>query len=151
MFMEGDCIWLIISPLKGVMSFGKKGKLNPRFISPFEILSWVDEVDGKIALSSSLSFVHPVFHIILLRYYVLDKCNVISFKSVELDINLNYEKEIVAILDKQVQKLRTKDITLVKVLWWHQLIGEAIWEYSLIWKLIILISLSSKYSFLLYA
>ena len=53
MFMEGDHVWLRVSTMKGVMRFGKKGKLSPRFIGPFEILSRVGEVDYKLALPPS--------------------------------------------------------------------------------------------------
>ena len=53
-FMEGDHVWLRVSPMKGVMRFGKKGKLSPRFIGPFEILSRVGEVAYKLALPPSL-------------------------------------------------------------------------------------------------
>ena len=70
MLMEGDYVWLRVSPMKGVMRFGKKGKLSPRFIGPFEILSRVGEVDYKLALSTSLSSVHPVFHVSMLRKYI---------------------------------------------------------------------------------
>ena len=56
-FMEGDHVWLRVSPMKSVMRFGKKGKLSPRFIGPFEILSRVGEVAYKLSLSPSLSTV----------------------------------------------------------------------------------------------
>ena len=58
--------------MKGVMRFGKKGKLRPRFIGPFEILSRVGEMTYKLALPPSLSAVHPVFHVSMLRKYIPD-------------------------------------------------------------------------------
>ena len=61
--MEGDHVWLRVSAVKGVMRFGKKGKLSPRFIGPFDILSRVGEVAHKLALPPSLSAIHPVFHV----------------------------------------------------------------------------------------
>ena len=72
MFMEGDHVWLRVSPMKGVMRFGKKDKLSLRFIGPFEILSRVGEVAYKLALPPSLSAVHPVFHVSMLRKYIPD-------------------------------------------------------------------------------
>lgn len=63
--MEGDRVWLRISPMKGVMRFKKKGKLNLRFIGPFEILSRAGEVAYKLALPPSLSSVHLVFHVLI--------------------------------------------------------------------------------------
>ena len=77
MFMEGDHVWLRVSPMKGVMRFGKKGKLSPRFIGTFKILSRMREVVYKLALPPSLSAVHPVFHVSMLRKYILDESHVI--------------------------------------------------------------------------
>ena len=77
MFMEGDHVWLRVSPIKGVMKFGKKGKLSPRFIGTFEILSRVGEVAYKLALPPSLSAVHPVFHVSMLRKYIPDESHVL--------------------------------------------------------------------------
>ena len=77
MFMEGDHVWLQVSPRKGVIRFGKKGKLSPRFIGPFQILSRVGEVAYKLALPPSLSAVHPVFHVSMLRKYIPDESHVL--------------------------------------------------------------------------
>ena len=107
MFMEGDHVWLRVSPVKGVMRFGKKGKLSPRFIGPFEILSRVGEVAYKLSLPPSLSAVHPVFHVSMLRKYIPDESHVLSLDSVELGPDLTFEEEPIAILDRQIQKLRT--------------------------------------------
>ena len=70
--------------MKGVMRFGKKGKLIPRFIGHFEILSRVGEVAYKLALTPSLSAVHPVFHVSMLQKYIPDESHVLSHDSVEL-------------------------------------------------------------------
>ena len=127
-FMEGDHVWLRVSPMKGVMKFGKKGKLSPRFIGPFEILSRVGEVAYKLALSPSMLAVHPVFHVSMLQKYIPDESHVISVDSVELGLDLTFEEEPIAILDRQVRKLRTKEIASVKVQWKHRSVGEATWE-----------------------
>ncbi|XP_069151952.1 uncharacterized protein [Solanum lycopersicum] len=126
--MEGDHVWLRVSPVKGVMRFGKKGKLSPRFIGPFEILSRVVEVAYKFVLPPSLSAVHPIFHISMLRKYIPDESHVISLDSVELGPDLTFEEEPIAIFDKQVRKLRTKEVASVKVHWTHRTVGEATWE-----------------------
>ena len=115
MFMEGDHVWLQVSPMKGVMRFGKKGKLSPRFVGPFEILSRVGEVAYKLALPPSLSVVHPVFHVSMLRKYVPDESHVLSLDFVELGPELTFEEELIAIFDSQVQNLRTKKVASVKV------------------------------------
>ena len=77
-FMVGDRVWLRVSPMKGVMRFGRKGKLSPRFIGPYEILERMEEVAYKLALPPSLTAVHPVFHVSMLQKYVPDDSHVIS-------------------------------------------------------------------------
>ena len=101
--------------MKGVMRFGKKGKLIPRFIGPFEILSRVGEVVYKLALPPSLSAVHPVFDDSMLRKYIPDESHVLSLDSVELGPDFAFEEEPIAILDRKIRKLTTKEIVLVKV------------------------------------
>ncbi|XP_069152086.1 uncharacterized protein [Solanum lycopersicum] len=110
------------------MRFGKKGKLSPRFIGPFEILSRVGEVAYKLALPPSLSAVHPIFHVSMLRKYIPNESHVISLDSVELGPDLTYEEEPIAILDRQIRKLRTKEIASVKVQWKHRSVRQATWE-----------------------
>ncbi|XP_069155673.1 uncharacterized protein [Solanum lycopersicum] len=114
-FMEGGHVWLRVSPMKGVMRFGKKGKLSPGFIGTFEILSRVGEVDYNLALSPSLSAVHTVFHVSMLRKYIPDESHVLSLDSVELSPDLTFEDQPIAILDRQVRKLRTNEIASVNV------------------------------------
>ena len=126
--MVGDKVWLKVSPMKGVMRFGKKGKLSPRFIGPFEILRRVGEVAYELALPPRLAAVHPVFHVSMLRRYIPDESHVISYDSVELSSDLSYEEEPVAILNREVRRLRSKEIPSVKVQWRHRPIEEATWE-----------------------
>ncbi|XP_070003191.1 uncharacterized protein [Nicotiana sylvestris] len=110
------------------MRFGKKGKLSPRFIGPFEILKQIGNVAYELALPPSLAGVHPVFHVSMLQRYHGDPSHVLEFTSVQLDNDLSYVEEPVAILDRQVRKLRSKDIASVKVQWWGQPAKEATWE-----------------------
>ena len=105
--------------MKCVMRFGKKEKLSSRFIGPFEILSRVGEVTYKLALPPSLLAVNPVFHVSTLRKYIPDESHVLSLDSVELGPNLTFEEEPIAILNRHVRKLRTKEIASVKVQWKH--------------------------------
>jgi hypothetical protein len=114
--------------MKGVLRFGKKGKLSPRFIGPFEILERVGPVAYRLALPPDLSGVHPVFHISMLRKYLYDPSHVISNEDVQLDENLSYTEHPVAIIDKEVRRLRSKDIVSVKVLWKGPSGEEATWE-----------------------
>ena len=63
--------------MKGVMRFGKRGKLSPRYIGPFEILRIVGDVAYELSLPPDLSVVHLVFHVSMLFYYILDDFHVI--------------------------------------------------------------------------
>ncbi|XP_070008431.1 uncharacterized protein [Nicotiana sylvestris] len=112
-----------MSPMKGVMRFGKK-RMNLRFIGPFEIFERVEEVASRLALTPSLAGVHPVLHFSLLWKYPEDRSHVLDFNMVQLDEDLTYEEELVAILDRQVRKLRSRSFPSVKVHWRNQLIEE---------------------------
>ncbi|XP_070017443.1 uncharacterized protein [Nicotiana sylvestris] len=104
--MVDEKVLLKVSPVKGVMRFRKKGKLIPQYISPFKVLERIGEVAYKLALPPSLSGVRLVFHVSMLRKYYGDPSDVLDFCTVHLDGKLTYDVEPVAILDRQVQKLR---------------------------------------------
>ncbi|XP_070049057.1 uncharacterized protein [Nicotiana tomentosiformis] len=114
--------------MKGVLRFGKKDKLSSRYIGPFEVLKKIGEVAYELALPPNLSGIHPVFHVSMLRKYVGDLSHVLDFSTVQLDGNLTYDVEPVAILNQQVRKLRSKYIASMKVQWRGQPTGEATWE-----------------------
>ncbi|XP_070022895.1 uncharacterized protein [Nicotiana sylvestris] len=114
--------------MKGVMRFGKKGKLSPRFIDLFEIFRRVGKVAYELALPPSLAEVHIVFHVLMLRRYHGDPSHVLDFSSVQLDKDLSYIEEPMAILDMQVRKLRSKNVASIKVQWRGQSVEEATWE-----------------------
>ena len=78
-FMEGEQVLLKVSPMKGVMRFGKRGNLSPRYIGPFEVLKRVGEVAYELALSLGLSGVHPVFHVSMLKRYHGDRNYIIRW------------------------------------------------------------------------
>ena len=71
-FAVGDHAFFKVSPMKGVMRFSRKGKLSLRYIGPFEIIGRVEAVAYELALPPKFASVHPVFHISLLRKYILD-------------------------------------------------------------------------------
>ncbi|XP_070050631.1 uncharacterized protein [Nicotiana tomentosiformis] len=114
-FMEDERVLLRVSPMKGVMRFWKKGKFHPRYVGPFEVLERVGEVAYRLAFPPRLTGVHPVVHVSMLRKYYKDPSHVLDFSSVQLDENLAYEEEPVAILDGKIQKMRSKSIASVKV------------------------------------
>ncbi|KAM6541942.1 hypothetical protein CsatB_006389 [Cannabis sativa] len=119
---------MLLFKARGIRRFGKKGKLSPRFIGPFEILEKVGQVAYRLALPPSLSAVHNVFHVSMLRKYVSDPMHVLSYEVLELQPDLSYDEQPVQILDKKEKVLRTKTISLVKVLWRNSKVEEATWE-----------------------
>ncbi|XP_070014299.1 uncharacterized protein [Nicotiana sylvestris] len=102
-FMVGDRVLLGVSPMKGVMRFRKRVKLSLWYIRLFEILQKLGEVAYKLVLPPSLSAVHPVFHVSMLRKYHGDPSHMLDFSSVQLHKDLTYEEEQVAILARQVR------------------------------------------------
>ncbi|XP_039013528.1 uncharacterized protein LOC120143211 [Hibiscus syriacus] len=111
-----------------VLRFGCKGKLSPRFIGPFEVLESVGPVVYRLRLSPELERILDVFHASMLHKYRSEPFCVISIDEVELHEELSYKEEPVKILANDVKVLRSKSITLVKVLWCNHNIDEATWE-----------------------
>ncbi|XP_070013609.1 uncharacterized protein [Nicotiana sylvestris] len=89
-FMVREKVLVKVSPINGVMRFGKRSKLSPRFIRPFEVLQRIEEVAYKLAFSPSLSSVHPVFHVFMLRKYIGDPSHVLV-----LNLPFSYVKSFV--------------------------------------------------------
>ena len=97
----GDHVFLKVSPRRGVLRFGKKGKLSPRFIGPFEILDRVGEVAYRLALPPQLSQVHNVFHVSMLRKYQENSSHsshILDWKEIEVDQDVSYEEQPLHIL-----------------------------------------------------
>ncbi|WMV18794.1 hypothetical protein MTR67_012179, partial [Solanum verrucosum] len=109
-------------------SFGRQGKLSPRYIGSFEILRTVGEVAYELALPPAFSAIHPVFHVSMLRRYVPDESHVLQYDAVELDDCLTFVEEPVAILARDVRRLHSRAIPIVKVRWRHRPVEEATWE-----------------------
>ncbi|XP_057247486.1 uncharacterized protein LOC130589879 [Beta vulgaris subsp. vulgaris] len=125
----GEKVLLKVSRMKGVIRFGKKGKLSPKFIGPYEILDRVGKVAYRLALPTELSRVHNVFHISQLRRYNPDKSHVLQPETVQIDDKLSYEERPIKILDSKVRSTRNKDVNkFVKVLWSNHKSEEATWE-----------------------
>ena len=127
-FEVGDWVYLKISPMKGVMRFGKKGKLSPRYVGPYEILKRVGKVAYELKLPIELAPVHPVFHISMLKKCIGDPVSILPLEGLGVNENLSYEEVPVEILDRQVKKLRNKEVAFVKVLWRNHLVEGATWE-----------------------
>ena len=121
-------VFLKVSPWKNVMRFGKKGKLCPRFIGPYEVIEKVGPMAYSLALPPGLEKIHNVFHVSMLRRYRSDPSHVVSLETIELRPDLTYEEEPVEILAREVKELWNKKIPLVKGLWRNHKIEEATWE-----------------------
>ena len=121
-------VFLKVLPWKKVMRFGKKGKLSPRFIGPYEVIEKAGPVAYRLALPPKLEKIYNVFHVSMLRRYQSDPSHVLSSKTIELRPDLTYAEEKVEILAREVKKLRNKKIPLVKVLWRNHKTEEATWE-----------------------
>ncbi|XP_059315825.1 uncharacterized protein LOC132066545 [Lycium ferocissimum] len=107
-FMVGEKVLLKISPIKGVRQFGKRGKLSLRYLGRFKVLRRVGDVAYDLSLPPGLSGVHPVFHVSMLKKYHSDGSYIVCWDFILLDKSLSYEEEAIAILDRQVRKLRSK-------------------------------------------
>ena len=127
-FEVGNFVFLKVAPIKGVMRFGKKGKLSPRYIGPFEILARVGKVAYRLALPSSMSGIHDVFHVSMLKKYIADPSHVLEQETVEVSPQVTYVEYPVQILDRKEKELRNRRISLVKVLWRNHAVEEATWE-----------------------
>ncbi|XP_022973087.1 uncharacterized protein LOC111471618 [Cucurbita maxima] len=133
-FEVGDHDFLKVAPVRGVLQFGKRGKLSPRFIGSFEILERIGPIAYKLALPPTLDTMHNIFHVSMLRKYVVDPMHILRYKDLELKEDLSYEERPVKILAREVRSLRSKDIPFVKVLWKNQQASEATWEREEVFK-----------------
>ncbi|GJW37457.1 putative reverse transcriptase domain-containing protein [Tanacetum coccineum] len=115
-FQVGDRVMLKVSPRKGVIHFGKRGKLNPRYIGPFKILKRVGQI-YKLELPEELRNVHNTFHVSNLKKCLSDESLVIPMKKLRLNDKLSFMKEPVEVMDREIKQLRQNRIPIVKVRW----------------------------------
>ena len=127
-FEVGDHVFLKMIPKRGVVRFGKRGKLSPRFIEPFEILERVGTVTYRLALPPNMSGVHEVFHVSMLRKYTPDPAHVVDWGQIKVDTDGTFEEGPVCIVDSRDYVLRPKTVRLVRVLWRHYRVEESTWE-----------------------
>ena len=98
-FEVGDHVFLKMMPKRGVVRFDEQGKLSPRYIELFEVLDRVGEVSYRLALPLSLSGVHAVFHVSMLRKYTLDSTHVVDWGELIADVDGSFEEGPIRIMD----------------------------------------------------
>ncbi|GJR45956.1 putative reverse transcriptase domain-containing protein [Tanacetum coccineum] len=113
-FEARDKVMLKVSPWKGVICFGKQGKLNPRYIGPFKILAKVGTLDYRLELPEKLSRVHSTFHVSNLKKCFVDEPLAISLDEIQIDDKLNFIEEPIKIMDREVKRLKQSRIPIVK-------------------------------------
>ncbi|GJV09885.1 putative reverse transcriptase domain-containing protein [Tanacetum coccineum] len=127
-FKVGDKVMLRVSLWKGVMHFGKRGKLNPRYVGPFKVLKKVRSVAYKLELPQELSRVHNTFHVSNLKKCYSDKPLAVSLEGLHIDDKLQFVEEPVEIMEWEVKRLNRSRIPLVKVCWNSRRGPEFTWE-----------------------
>ena len=127
-FQVGDRVMLKVSPWKGMIRFGKRGKLNPRYIGPFEILARIGPVAYRLKLPQELSNVHDVFHVSNLKKCLSDETLVIPLDEIEVNEQLHFVEEPVEIMDREVKRTKLSRIPIVKVRWNARRGPELTWE-----------------------
>ncbi|GJX49061.1 hypothetical protein Tco_0275906, partial [Tanacetum coccineum] len=127
-FEVGDRVMLKVLPWKGVVCFGKKGKLAPRYVGPFEILERIGPVGYRLRLPEELSGVHDTFHVSNLKKCLADASLHVSLNEIKVDKTLCFVEEPVEIMDREIESLKRSKISLVKVRWNSKHGPEFTWE-----------------------
>ncbi|GJZ34564.1 putative reverse transcriptase domain-containing protein [Tanacetum coccineum] len=127
-FQVGDKVMLKVLPWKGVVRFGKRGKLNPRYVGPFKVLEKVGEVAYKLELPEELSRVHNTFHVSNLKKCYANEPLAVSLDILHFDDKLQFVEEPVRSMDREVKRLKRSRIPLIKVRWNSNRGPEFTWE-----------------------
>jgi hypothetical protein len=127
-FLEGDYVYLKVSPMKGVSRFGVKGKLEPQYICPFLILERYGPVAYRLQLPETLSAVHNVFHVSQLKKCLRVPDRTIEVTDVVLEPDLTYSEHPIRVLDQKDRITRRKTLKFYKIQWNQHSEDEATWE-----------------------
>ncbi|GKB69014.1 hypothetical protein Tco_0930426 [Tanacetum coccineum] len=127
-FSVSDYVLLKVSPWKSLVRFGKKGKLSPRFVGPFEIIEKVGPVAYRLDLPEELDGVHDTFHVSNLKKCLADPMLQVPLDEIRVDAKFNFVEVSVEIVEREFKKLKWSRIAIVKV-WWNSKCGPKFtWE-----------------------
>ncbi|GKA22969.1 putative reverse transcriptase domain-containing protein [Tanacetum coccineum] len=127
-FEVRDRVLLKVSPWKGVIRFGKKGKLAPRYVGPFEILERIGHVAYRLRLPKELNSVHDTFHVLNLKKCLADANLHVPLDEIKTDKTLRFVENLVEIMDREVKSLKRSKIPIIKVRWNLKRGLEFTWE-----------------------
>ncbi|GKC23578.1 putative reverse transcriptase domain-containing protein, partial [Tanacetum coccineum] len=116
-FNVDDRVLLKVSPCIGVVRFGKKRKLAPRYVGPFDIVEQIGPVSYRLRLPHELSSIHDTFHVSNLKKCLADANLHVPLDEIKIDAKLHFVEELVRIMDREVKKLKRSKIPIVKVRW----------------------------------
>ncbi|GJS21541.1 hypothetical protein Tco_0450173 [Tanacetum coccineum] len=133
-FEIGDRVMFKVSPWKGVVRFGKRGKRNPRYVRPFKVLAKVGKVAYRLELPQELSRVHHTFHVSNLKKCYADEPLVMPLEGIHVDDKLQFMEEPVEIMEREIKRLKRSRIPLVKVRWNSRRGHEFHWEVKIRFK-----------------
>ncbi|KAI3669849.1 hypothetical protein L6452_41291 [Arctium lappa] len=127
-FQVGERVMLKVSPWKGIIRFGKRGKLSPRFLGPFTILEKIGLQAYRLELPPEMNGIHPTIHVCYLRKCLAEEESVIPLSEIRVDNRHRCVEEPESILESETKQLRHKEVTMVKVQWKHHRGTNVTWE-----------------------
>ncbi|GKE64064.1 putative reverse transcriptase domain-containing protein [Tanacetum coccineum] len=129
-FQVGDRVMLKVSSWKRVVRFGKRGKLNPRYVGPFKVIERVRTVAYKLELPQQLSRVHNMFHMSNLKKCLSDESLVIPLEELCVDDKLYFVKEPIEVMNREIKQMKRSCIPIIKVRWNSKRGPEFTWEHE---------------------
>jgi hypothetical protein len=127
-FAMGDEVLLKVSPTKGIVRFGIKGKLSPRYIGPYLIIARVGSLAYRLHLPESTAGVHPVFHVSMFRKYIRDPKLKIEADPIIIQQDLTIDAQPIRVLEFSECVMRNLTIKYIKIIWSNETEREATWE-----------------------